>query len=197
MISLKQGTELVHLVRKAVEKYLLEKEFLKPPSRSEFGKMGCFVSIHSHPGHALRGCIGVPIAVKPLEESVIYSALNAAFNDPRFPPLEKEELNHVVFEVSALTPLKKIDCKPEELPEKIVVGRDGLVIECGGCSGLLLPQVPVEYSWDSREFLQHLCEKAGLPRGEWKNSSARVSCFQAQVFCEETPEGKVVEKFLF
>ena len=73
---------------------------------------------------------------------------------------------------------------------------DGLIIEAGGFSGLLLPQVPVEYGWTPEEYLMHLCLKAGLPTTYWLTGRLKLYRFTAQIFEEESPKGKIVEKKL-
>jgi hypothetical protein len=141
--------------------------------------------------------MGYPQPVKGLADSVVDCALSAAFDDPRFPPLEKDELGKTTFEVSVLTVPEEIRAKaPEDYLGKIKVGRDGLLIHYGYSSGLLLPQVPIEWNWDEKEFLCQVCEKAGLPRNMWQSPSARISSFQAEIFCEEAPCGKVIQKRL-
>jgi len=100
-----------------------------------------------------------------------------------------------VFEVTVLTPPVKIDVSdPTEYLKKIKVGRDGLIIRHSFSSGLLLPQVPVEYGWNVEEFLQHTCEKAGLSRDTWKNESVKIEKFEGIIFKEETPNGAIVRE---
>ena len=82
---------------------------------------------------------------------------------------------------------------PAELPGLIEVGRDGLIIELFGRSGLLLPQVPVEWGWDETEYLDHLCMKAGLPSGAWMSPSVRMSSFEGEIWREESPRGRILE----
>ncbi len=105
----------------------------------------------------LRGCIGHVEAVLPLWESVRDMAEAAAVRDSRFPPLGPRELPGLDIDVSVLTPLKPIR------PDDIRIGLHGLVVRRGARSGLLLPQVAVEWGWDRAEFLRRTCEKAGLP----------------------------------
>jgi hypothetical protein len=100
-----------------------------------------------------------------------------------------------VFEVTVLTPPVEIDVSdPMEYLEKIKVGRDGLIIRHSFSSGLLLPQVPVEYSWSTEEFLQHTCEKAGLEKDAWKNKKVKIEKFEGIIFKEETPNGAIVRE---
>ena len=184
-VDLKQGEQLVKLARKTVSDYF-EKNKIEITPGGE--KRGVFVTINSFPHHELRGCIGFPLPVYPLNEAIARAALFAAFEDPRFSPLEKRELSNVVFEVSVLSvpkPVKASDVK---------VGRDGLIIEYAGQSGLLLPQVPEEFGWSKEEFLNHLSLKAGLPPETWKTASAKIKAFQADVFSEQRPGGKVEKK---
>jgi len=197
LITQEDGEFLVRLARRSVEHFLSTGRMLPPPKdvppavRKE---MGAFTTILSFPSHALRGCIGYPLPIKPLYQAVIETAVLAASDDPRFPPLSPDELDSVVFEVSVLTPPKKLDVPREELPKHIVVGRHGLIIRRGYASGLLLPQVAVEEGWDSETFLDHCCLKAGLYPGCWREKGTEVYVFEAEVFSEIEPRGPVVKK---
>jgi AmmeMemoRadiSam system protein A len=126
---------------------------------------------------ALRGCIGHVIGTEPLWLSVRANAINAAFRDPRFPPLSASELPTIEIEISALTPLW-----PVSSPDEIVIGRDGLVIERGVNRGLLLPQVAERYGWSPVEFLDQTCRKAGMEPGCWRSNQTRIEAFSAEVF---------------
>lgn len=198
-ISLDEGACLVHLARQAIEGYFATGK--KIPPKKNNGALselrGVFVTLESYPNRELRGCIGYPLPMKALAASVIDCALSAAFDDPRFPPLEKQELARCTVEISVLSVPEEIKVKSaSEYPKRIKVGRDGLIIHYGYASGLLLPQVPVEWNWDESEFLSHLCEKAGLPKSMWQSPSVSISSFTAQVFCEDKPGGKVAVKKL-
>jgi len=138
-------------------------------------KRGAFVTLKKR-GH-LRGCIGYIQAVKPLHESIERMALAAAFEDPRFPALRKEELKDLSLEISVLTPLREIQDVGE-----IQVGVHGLYIVRGQCAGLLLPQVAVEYGWDRETFLRETCHKAGLPPEAWRDANTRIYVFSADIF---------------
>ena len=142
---------------------------------------GVFVTIKKH--GQLRGCIGYVRPVKPLWEAVIDMAQAAAFEDPRFPPVRKEELEDLEIEISVLTPLKQIKGSPEEILKSIKIGRHGLMIEKPPYySGLLLPQVAIEYGWDVETFLEETCLKAGLPPRAWRDPDSRIYIFGAEVF---------------
>lgn len=199
-ISKEEGEYLVKLARNALEEYFkTEKKIFPEKNQGLFAeKRGVFVTLETYPSHDLKGCIGYPLPIKELAQAVIDNALNAAFEDPRFEPLRQEELDKIIIEVSVvLTVPEKITVKnPEEYLKKIKVGRDGLIIEYGYYSGLLLPQVPVEWNWNEKEFLEELCQKAGLPQDMWKSPSAKISKFQAEIFAEEKPNGKVYQKKL-
>jgi uncharacterized protein len=138
-------------------------------------KRGAFVTLKKH-GH-LRGCIGYIKPVKPLSETVQEMAVAAAFNDPRFPSLKPNEVKDLTFEISVLSPLKRIKNINE-----IEVGKHGLYIVRGYRSGLLLPQVAVEYKWDRETFLKETCYKAGLPLDAWMDESTEVYIFSADYF---------------
>ena len=145
----------------------------------------------------MRGCIGYPYPTTPLVQAVIESAISSATQDPRFYPLSLSELDNVVFEISVLTPPQLIEVKkPSEYLTKIMVGKDGLIVERGMFKGLLLPQVPVEWEWDEEEFLCQCCIKAGLPPDCWLLKDAKISKFQAIIFEEEKPRVEVKRKAL-
>ena len=137
---------------------------------------GAFVSIHNH--GELRGCIGHIEADEPLGRVVLRCAVAACSTDPRFPGVTASELPELQIEVSLLGPLE-----PIAGAEDIEIGRHGLMVEHGWNRGLLLPQVAVEWCWDSETFLTHTCHKAGLPRDAWKKG-ARIWRFEAEVFGE-------------
>lgn len=176
-----QGKKLVKLARKSVESYFSKKE-IKDTEFKE--KRGVFVTIHTTDGD-LRGCIGYIKAVKPLGQAVVEAARAAAFSDPRFPPLKKQELNEIIFEVSVLTEPKLIKVEPEDYPKNIEIGKDGLIINCRGFEGILLPQVPIEQKWDQEQFLNALCQKASLLPETWKEKYCKIYKFQAEIFKEE------------
>jgi uncharacterized protein (TIGR00296 family) len=153
---------------------------------------GVFVTLSRHPSGDLRGCIGFPLPVYPLRAALPRAARSSALDDPRFPPVESEELGRLRVEVSILTVPAEIPSEPRSgIPAHILVGRDGLIVDRPGASGLLLPQVGAEYGWDAEEFLAETCEKAGLPRNAWTRSGTTVRRFEADVFGEARPGGPV------
>ena len=195
-LSDSDGVVLVKTARKAVTEFLSNGNRMKLESDLEekFSfNSGVFVTLNNPDG--LRGCIGFPMPEKKLSHAIIEGAIAAATEDPRFPSVKTNELNDIVFEVTVLTPPVEIDVSdPTEYLEKIKVGRDGLIIKHSFSSGLLLPQVPVEYGWNVEEFLQHTCEKAGLSRDTWKNESVKIEKFEGIIFKEETPNGAIVRE---
>ncbi len=138
-------------------------------------KTGAFVSLHRR--GMLRGCVGYVEAVMPLAQAVQDMALSAAFQDPRFEPLTVEELKDLDIEISVLTPFEKITD-----PERIQVGCHGLMIRKGDRSGLLLPQVPVQFGWDRPTFLSQTCQKAGLEPDAWEDPETELFIFSADIF---------------
>ena len=162
-------------------------------------KCGVFVTLNEHArgAYGLRGCIGLPYPTKPLIDAVMEAAESSAFSDPRFPPVQANEMEGLTIEISVLTPPEKLVVDdPEKLPAEVLVGRDGLIIGKGWRRGLLLPQVPVEWGWDSREFLSQCCVKAGLPQNEWRKPGTEVYRFQAILFKEESPRGKIIRHII-
>ncbi len=136
---------------------------------------GAFVTLHS-PDGTLRGCIGFIEARRPLWPTVWEAAREAAISDPRFEPVSPAEVDALRLEISALGPLRPAS------PADVRVGEHGIVLSRGPRRGLLLPQVPAEFGWDREQFLDAGCEKAGLPRGAWRDGSASLEIFPAEVF---------------
>ncbi len=162
-----------------------------PPLFDE--KRGVFVTLKRASDDALRGCIGYPLPVERLRAAIPHVATSAAFEDPRFRPVRQEELRGLTVEVSILTVPRPMAARsPAERLHAVVVGRDGLIIESQGASGLLLPHVAVEEGWDSAMFLAGVCHKAGLALDAWQDLASRLFTFQAEVFGETAPGGAVV-----
>jgi len=138
---------------------------------------GAFVTLHER--GELRGCIGYIQPLKPLFETVMENARNAATDDPRFDAVTAAELPAIDLEISVMSPLRKIGALDE-----IVVGRHGLLIQKGFYQGVFLPQVPVEQKWNRDQYLEGICRKAHLPRGAWREG-ADLFVFTAQVFGEK------------
>jgi len=195
MFTLEQGKKLVNLARKAIASRFSVLNFkLDNKLKEEFSDLcGCFVTLHKE--GQLRGCIGYPEPVMPLAEAIVSAAENAAFKDPRFPALKKNELEHVTIEVSVLTKPKRIDVRnPEDYVKHIQIGRDGLIARGTFSSGLLLPQVATEYGWDTITFLRQTCIKAQLKSEDWQDfDKVRFYKFQSLVFGETTPNGEIIQ----
>lgn len=193
-LSERHGDLLVKRAKKTVYDFLVKNTQNTPDKEfeSEFSfESGVFVTI-TRENH-LRGCIGFPMPHKKLYEALDEAAIAAATQDPRFLPITEEELDDITFEVTVLTPPILITAnKPEEYLQEIRVGRDGLIVKNSSNSGLLLPQVPVEYGWNAEEFLRHTCQKAGLEQDCWKRHDTEVLRFEGIIFKETEPNGKVI-----
>jgi len=183
LLTSEQGESLVRLARSALETDLGQKTVMPRPVDIRLQRKGAtFVTITKE--GALRGCIGTADAHSPLAEDVRENAIRAAKMDPRFPPVSPEELDRIRLEVSVLTPPCMLICPPEERPERVRPGIDGLLLTSGFSRGLLLPQV-----WKRiprpEEFLRVLCQKASLPSNAWRRSNTELYTFQVQAFHEE------------
>lgn len=142
-------------------------------------KRGAFVTLKKD--GQLRGCVGLIEPVEDLGQAIIEMTKAAAFNDSRFAPLTKEELNSIEIEISVLTLPQKIS-EPEK---EIELGKHGVIVRQGSHSGVFLPQVAEETGWDLEEFMGQLCsQKAGLSPDCWKNKSVDIYTFEAQVIEE-------------
>ena len=145
-------------------------------------KSGAFVTLRLEKAgkRTLRGCIGRMTASESLEKTVRIMASEAAFTDPRFPPLSREELGRCHIEISALSPME-----PCPDPRSVQVGIHGLYLMHRGRSGVLLPQVPTEQGWNLDEYLDYICVKAGLPPRSYDEPGAKLYTFTAVVFGED------------
>ncbi len=171
---------LLGLARRSMERKVLSRplEIEVVPEGTLHQAAGSFVSLHIL--EELRGCIGRIRSTDPLFRIVQEMAVAAATQDPRFLPVSPEELEKITVEISVLSipePLKDI--------RDLEVGRHGLIVSSRGHSGILLPQVAAEYSWDSETFLSHTCAKAGLPMDFWTYGKLLIEYFSAEVFSEE------------
>jgi AmmeMemoRadiSam system protein A len=150
-----------------------QKLSLEPPSPHLAEPRGVFTTLDYR--GALRGCVGQVFPTFPLYRTVAETAQAAAFEDTRFYPVKAEELMELRVSLSILSPLRSVQ------PEEVEVGTHGLLVSLAGQRGLLLPQVPVEQSWDRVQFLEQTCRKAGLPVNAWQ-SGATLEVFTAEVF---------------
>ena len=173
---------MLKLARESIQSYFSKKQPNIGEYRGKFeARSGAFVTLTID--GELRGCIGYPLPIYPLWQAVSRAAVAAAVEDPRFPPLTESELEKISIEVSVLSVPELVQIKePSEYLTNIEIGKDGLVIESGYHSGLLLPQVASEYNWGVEEFLENLCQKAGLQANAWRAHEVKIYKFQAQIF---------------
>ena len=177
MFSEKQRKELLALARQSIETKFSKEIIIYPDDQAYNVQRGVFVTLHKH--GELRGCIGYIKGFKDLVPSIVEMARAAAFQDPRFPQVKENELKDISIEISVLSPMQLILDTNE-----IEIGRDGLLLNHPYGSGLLLPQVPVEWNWDLPTFLNQICYKAGLSAGSWKDDKAQLYRFSAEIFSE-------------
>ncbi|HMA05120.1 MAG TPA: TIGR00296 family protein [Methanomicrobiales archaeon] len=181
-----EGTAALSLARQALEASVRHGKFSLPPLPPVFSeKRGVFVTLTE--AGDLRGCIGLPYPVMALREAIPEAAASAALQDPRFPPVEPEDLPRIHVEVTVLSVPEPMGGSPEGRENCVRVGVHGLIAQGMGRSGLLLPQVATEYRWTACEFLDHTCVKAGLPPGSWKSPRVEVLTFEGQIFDEKEP----------
>ncbi|HMD76144.1 MAG TPA: AmmeMemoRadiSam system protein B [Terracidiphilus sp.] len=182
-LSEQEKSELLKLARKSVEYMVKEKNPYEPLASASAAlnqERGAFVTLKEF--GALRGCIGYTSAVKPLYMTVRDTATLAALRDPRFQPVDASELPQLDYEISVLSPLRRVTDI-----QQIKVGEHGLLMKNGDYEGLLLPQVPVEEKWDRQTFLEQTCAKAGMGSGCWKDEDTDIFMFTAVVFGEHKP----------
>jgi hypothetical protein len=195
MFTLEEGRIAIKIARSNIERKLGNREIDIPKAPDVFKQdYGVFVTLNRYPGKDLRGCIGYAEPIMPLKKALLDVSLSAALRDPRFPAVKLEEMDRIVIDVTLRTPPEDINYNsPEELISQIKIGRDGLIARSSFFSGLLLPQVPVEWGWNVEEFLSHTCQKAGLSMNEWRSGKVNFQKFSGMVFGEKEPRGEVVE----
>lgn len=177
----KEKNYLLNLARKSIKEYLLRSEkYIPPEPNFNFVKKERAVFVTLHKDGQLRGCIGHMHAQMPLYLAVAEMAVSAAFQDPRFPKLQKNELPQIEIEISVLSPMQRIQDY-----EQIRIGKDGVWVKKGFQSGVYLPQVAEETGWDREQFLESLCaHKAGLPKDAYKDPDIELYIFQVEKFSE-------------
>jgi AmmeMemoRadiSam system protein A len=174
--SAEERAILLHVVHQSIEAALDGRELtLTSPSPHLDEQRGAFTTLYVR--GQLRGCVGFVFPVASLYRTVAETARSAAFEDARFDPVTKPDLEHLTVDISVLSSLRPIQA------DAIEVGRHGLLVSMGPYRGLLLPQVPVEHGWDRITFLEQTCRKAGLPSDAWQKG-ATLEAFTAEVFGE-------------
>jgi hypothetical protein len=202
-----EGEFLVKLARKSLTVYLEEKSYIPIPENVPEllqKKSGIFVTLNVYEKGKeklnLRGCIGRPYPSLPLVKATIDSAIDSGIHDPRFSNVKLNDLDNIVFEITALTPPIKIEeTSAQGRLNAVEIGIHGLIIEREGQGGggLFLPQVPVEWHWNKEEYLTHLCGKAGIPGNMWKKIElTNLYKFRGEIFHELEPNGKIERKIL-
>lgn len=177
--SQEERTQLLRLAHEAIVA-AVEQGALPDRSYSEHLSQarGAFTTLYLH--GKLRGCVGYPLPVAPLFRTIAETARAAAFEDPRFAPVSREESRELKISLSVLSEMKVIRA------DEIEAGHHGLLISHAGRRGLLLPQVAAEHGWDRVTFLEQTCLKAGLPLNAWQE--ARIEAFTAEVFGDDICE---------
>ena len=167
---------LLQLAHRAIDARLHRHPLELTPSSPHLAEpRGAFTTLHLH--GELRGCIGYVLPVATLYKTIAQTAPAAAFEDPRFEPVTAAEASELKIEISVMSPLFDVT------PDRVEVGKHGLLISFENRRGLLLPQVPIEHGWDGETFLNETCPKACLPLDAWR-LGARIEAFTAEVFGE-------------
>ncbi len=176
-ISESERRQLLDIARHSVEAAVNHRSYTPPVPSSPalLRERGLFVTLTKK--GELRGCIGHVMPLKPLYQAAAEVAPLAALEDPRFPPVATRELDQLEYEISVLSPFRRV---PDV--RQIEVGRHGLLIRRGTSEGILLPQVPVEQHWDRNTFLEQASLKAGLPPLAWRDDETDIFEFTAVVF---------------
>jgi AmmeMemoRadiSam system protein A len=169
---------MLALARDAIVSKLENKPLRRTPSEPSCISLtqGVFVTLEVF--GKLRGCIGVIEPREPLRESIIHCAQSAAFHDPRFSALQREEVSGLEIEISVLSELFPVAL------QQIQIGKHGLMVATENHRGLLLPQVASEHKLSREEFLEETCHKAGLRRDAWRAPQTKIYAFTCEIFRE-------------
>jgi len=178
-LTLEEKKYLLVLARQTI---ILKAEGKKYPKEEYFSKSlklqtGLFVTLNKF--NQLRGCIGYVEGIKPLQNAVEEMSMSAAFDDPRFPPIDKDEVKDIEIEISVLSPLETISDISQ-----IEIDKHGIIVVQGLMQGILLPQVATNNGWDVQTFLEQTSQKAGLPADAWQEESTKIQIFTAEIFSE-------------
>ncbi|MFB6162368.1 MAG: AmmeMemoRadiSam system protein A [Halococcoides sp.] len=194
VLDSRAGFTLVNHARRSIAAALDDESAPDPPDDDRLRvERGAFVTIEKDGD--LRGCIGRPTPKRPLAITVGEVAVAAATDDPRFPPMDAEELDDAMITVSVLTHPETIDAADtSDYLDAIEVGRDGLIVEQGSRRGLLLPQVAVDNDWTAQKFLIETCRKANLSGQAYDDPATTVERFSAQTFSEKWPSGEITQR---
>ncbi len=183
-LTTEEKKRLLKIARSSIESLFSKRKTERPDYQNHpvlQSKAGAFVTLTI--GKQLRGCIGYIISDDPLWETVRDAAQSAAVSDPRFPPLNENELKKIAIEISVLSepfPMKNYD--------EIELGKHGLICSEMGRRGLLLPQVPVEHKMTKEEYLTAICQKTGIQSDMWRKKVLNIDLFTANVFSEKELE---------
>jgi AmmeMemoRadiSam system protein A len=176
LLTAEDRQALIHLARTTLEAAVAHEAAPPPGPRPEPPILGtpgaAFVTLEE--GGELRGCMGILEHDRPLRETVAEAAKSAALRDPRFWPVEPDEVGRIVLEVTVLGPMVPLDD-----PLDFDAPTEGVVVERGMRRALLLPQVARERGWDAKTTLEAVCHKAGLPGDAWRLPGTRVFAFGA------------------
>ena len=176
-LSQNEKREILGFVREVIHMELAGADAPPMPDLECLHKTGaCFVMLRDFSG-GLRGCIGSAEAFENLGENLRRNALNAAFMDPGFPPLEYEEFEEILFEISVLSAPQEIS-----FPAGFQLGCDGLMLRTGERKAVFLPHIPVEQRWNVMQTAECLARKAGIPDGKWQEYDVKFYTFQAETF---------------
>ncbi len=178
--------ELLRIARQSITSVVNGRELPEVEPKTENLKTPCGAFVTITINDNLRGCIGYVEPIKSLAETVNEVAAKSALEDPRFPPVEPNEVDKLEIEISVLSPLEIVKSVDE-----IKVGEHGIMIKRGWRRGLLLPQVAIEHNLTREEFLEHTCLKAGLYPDCWKEKETEIYIFTAIIFKESNFKQKI------
>ena len=192
-----EGEMMVKASRGAMELFLKSRNFSKKMVGTYIDSInksaGVFVTIYHYPTRTIRGSMGFPKAIGSIQEDLIDASIAAAFEDSRFVQVSHLELEHMIIQVSLISEMEQLKGIAATRKKSIVLGEDGLYMEYGLHSGIVLPQTAIEYGYTKERMLEELCIKTGVNKNYWMQRNVKVFKFKAQVFEELEPSGTIVQ----
>ncbi len=192
-----EGDMMVKASRSAIELFLKSRNFNKKMVNTYIEGInksaGVFVTIYHYPTRTLRGNMGFPKPIGSIQEDLIDASIAAAFEDSRFVQVSHLELEHMIIQVSLIFEMEQLKGIAAARKKSIALGEDGLYMEYGLHSSILLPQSAIEYGYTKERMLEELCIRAGVNKNYWMQKNVKVFKFKAQVFEELEPSGSAVE----
>ncbi len=196
--SLEDGERLIKAARYSIELFLksprFESRIIENHIKQYAEHRGVYILLYHYPTITMRGSSGFSRPVSQLNKLVVEAAIAAATEDPKHVPVSEPELDECVIELYILSDPERVEKRDNRKITKLIkAGKDGVMIQYGFKSGVILPTIAARNGWKQEEMLDNACIEAGLPKDSWKRKEIELHRFTAKVFRESRPHGMVEE----